>query len=357
MSDSPAKQLANRAHEISRGVALERLPKPEQLASMTPAKRHQVQEGLRVELYAVSSLLADAAVTRARRERPSFPPYGLVRSRHTELRMVVANPDPVEAGAITGFLDLGKAYIDTTVWHLHGSFSEQREQGRGWLIDRLEDLLTLFKVGASPTSRARMRDGVSFVYGGLHFGTSVCVQLAEVMAALLAEETTMSAEEKASIMTRSSKPAYDLAGFGVTGVLRVYGGLQSKTRRSMVGTSSQSWLDPGRFVLRGVEGRPWRIELRDVEAPPEAEAPGDLHSFATLGCPARISPSGATSPIATLWSWCVELAHDTRLLGESAPVVEAGSGTPMLPHPTAEPGPASEGAPPRKAPAEPPTSP
>lgn len=335
-AESTGKLLANRASEISRGIGLKKLPKPEDLEAMSEAERHEVQEGLRVELFALSSHLADVAVTRGRRLRAEFPPYGLVHSRHTEMRMVVANPEPVLAGEIDGFLALGKAYLDTTVWHLHGAFAEQRELGRGWLIDRLDDMLKLFKVGASATSRARMRDGVSFIYGGLHFGTSVSVQLVEVMAALLAEpagsggtsQADLSPEEKAAIMARSSKPAYDLANYSVSGVIKVYGGLQSSTRRTVVGKSAQGWLDPDQFVLRGVEGRPWRIDLKDVEEPTEVEEPGDLHSYTTLGCPARISPSGATSPIATLWGWCVELAHDTGLLGEwagmpaSAPVAE-----------------------------------
>ncbi|MFP5330464.1 MAG: hypothetical protein ACLGHC_10080 [Alphaproteobacteria bacterium] len=282
------------------------------------ADRRAFQEERRVELFAVSSVLADACVARARRERPKFPPYGLVLSRHTELRMVVANPGPVEAGAVDGFHALGKAFIDTTVWHLHGSLSELRVEGRGWMIDRLDDLLRLFKVGASPASRARMRDGVSFLYGGLHFGTAVCVQLAEVMNALLDAETSLTPAEKAAVMTRSSRPPYELAAYSVTEVLRAYQRLQSTTRRTVVGTASQSWLDPKHFVLRQSDGRPWMIDLRDQDLlsgapPPPAEG---LHELTTLGCPARISPTGSTSPIATLWAWCVELAHDTGLLGD-----------------------------------------
>lgn len=319
--ESAGKRLALRAQEISRGASLERLPTPEHLAGLSAGKRHEVLDELRVELYAVSSLLADAAVGRARRERPSFPPYGLVLSRHTQLRMVVANPGPVPAGSIDGFLALGKAYIDTTVWHLHRSFPELREEGKGWLPDRLEELLTLFKVGASPPAAARMRDGVSFVYGGLHFGTSVCVQLAEVMATILAEDPALTAAEKAAVMTRSSLPAYDLAAHSVTSVVRVYQRMQSSTRRSTTGTSSQAWLDPKWFSVRhSDDGRPWRIDLRSEDLPSgPAPGPKGLQGYTTLGCPARISPSAATSPIATLWSWCVELAHDAGLLGPPAP--------------------------------------
>jgi hypothetical protein len=316
--ESAGKRLAVRTQEISRGTRLDRLPSPEELGKLAPAERHEVLEGLRVELYAVSSLVADAAVARARRERPAFPPYGLVQSRHTELRMVVADPGPVPAGAIDGFLALGKAYIDTTVWHLHGSFAVQREQGKGWLLDRLEGLLALFRVGATPASRARMRDGVSFVYGGLHFGTSVCVQLAEVMASILAG-SDLPAAEKAAVMTRSSLPAYDLAAESVTSVIRVYQRMQSTSRRSVAGTSSQSWLDPKWFEVREHDGRPWRIDLRTDDLPAGPAPALGLHDYPTLGCPARISPSAATSPIATLWAWCVELAHDTGLLDEPRP--------------------------------------
>ena len=320
MAESSAKRLALRAQEVSRGVSLERLPTPEDLANRSKAARDAVLEDLRVELFAVSSNLADAGLGRARRERLAFPPYGLVRSRHTEFRMVVADPGPVAAGAIDSFHALGRAYVDTTVFHLHGTFAELRSSGKGWLPDRLEELLTLFRVGAGPATRSRMRDGVSFIYGGLHFGTGVSVQLAEVMAKMLAADASLSAADKAAVMTRSSLPAYDLAGYGVTEVLRAYQRLQSPTRRSTIGTSNQSWMDPDRFVLREAEGRPWRIDLRDDDllapaaggGPKEAEG---LHSYTTLGCPARVSPSGAISPIAGLWSWCVELAHDTGLLG------------------------------------------
>jgi hypothetical protein len=308
------KRLALRAQEVGRGELIEPLPPPEQLAEQSDEQRHEVQEGLRIELFAVSSVLADACIARARRERPRYPPYGLVQSRHTELRMVVANPEPFPGGSIDGFLALGKAYNDTTVFHLHGTLTQLRADGRGWLIDRLDDLLALFRVGASPATLSRMRDGVSFLYGGLHFGTSVCVQLAEVMASILAGQAGLSADEKAAVMTRSSLPAYDLAGHSVTGVIRVYQRMQSTSRRTVVGSSSQSWLDPKWFEVREADSRPWRIDLRS-KALPTGAAPGlGLHSYTTLGCPARISPSAATSPIAALWSWCVELAHDTGLL-------------------------------------------
>lgn len=316
MPESPGKRLALRAHEISRGAPLERLPTPEKLAQRSEAERHELLEGLRVELFAISSLLADAAVGRARRERPAFPPYGLVRSRYTELRMIVAEPEPFEAGAIGDFHALGKAYIDTTIFHLHGSFAELGDEGKGWLVDRLEKLLELYRVGAGPATQARMRDGISFVYGGLQFGTAICVQLAEVMSSMLATGPGLAAGEKAAVLTRSSLPAYDLAAFSVTGVLRAFQSLQSTTRRSVAGISTQTWMDPARFVVREADGRPWRIDLAEDDLLGSAgPAPEGLHSYTTLGCPARISPSGSISPIATLWGWCIELAQATGLLG------------------------------------------
>jgi len=324
--ETAGKRLALRAQEISRGISLERLPKPEELAELSEEERHRLLDGLRVALFAVTSIVADACLRRARRERPGYPPYGLVHSRHTELRMVVADPGPVAKGAIDGFLALGKAYVDTTVFHLHGTFVELQQDGRGWLVDRLEQLLGLFRVGAGPATRARMRDAVSFVYGGLHFGTGVCVQLAEVMASMLAADPALSAADRVAVLSRSSSPAYDVASFSVTEVLRAYQRLQSPTRRSIAGTSSQSWMDPERFVVREADGRPWRIELRDDDLLGTAPASKEgLHSYTTLGCPARISPSAGTSPIAALWSWCVELAHDTGLLGPVEATVPGSS--------------------------------
>jgi hypothetical protein len=323
MSESTGKRVALRAQEISRGIAFQRLPTPEVLEKMSAEERHAAQEDLRVELFAVSAILADATVGRARREREAFPPYGLVLSRHTELRMIVSNPEPVAAGAVDSFLALGKAYVDTTVYHLHAALGEVRGEGRGWLEERLEKLLELFRVGASQASRARMRDGVSFLYGGLHFGTAVCVQLAEVMASMLESDPSLTAADKAAIMTRSSKPAFDLADFSVSGVVQTYQRLQSATRRSVVGKSSQGWLDPDRFTIREADGRPWRIDLKEEGLPSPDESPGSgadaLHSFTTLGCPARISPVGGASPIAALWTWCVELALQTGLLGDPGP--------------------------------------
>lgn len=318
-SGTVAKRLAVRARELATGVgAVGRLPSVEALAKMPAPARHDLLEGLRVDLYASSSILADGILTQARTERGAAPPYGLVLSRHTELRMIVANPGPVPAGSITSFHALGKAYVDTTVFHLHRYLAGVQAGDQRWLFTRLEDLLKLFCVGASPAARARMRDGSSFLYGGLQFGTGVTVQLAEVMASMLAE-LDLSPAEKAEVLARSGLPALHLAAFNLTEVIRAYQRLQSTSRKTTSGTATQSWMDPTRFVVREHEGRPWRIDLReeDLAAPGKGPKP-TADTFTTQGCPARISPTGATSPIATLWSWCIELAQATGLLGRPA---------------------------------------
>lgn len=327
MPDTAGKRLVVKARELSATgpATLDQLPTPEELAKRPAQARHGLLEGLRVELYAISSILADGALTHARRQRPAAPPYGLVLSRHTELRMIIANPAPATAGSIDSFHALGKAFVDTTVFHLHRYLSDVQAGDQRWLFVRLEELLKLFCVGAGPATRSRMRDGVSFVYGGLHFGTGVTVQLAEVMASMLGG-LDLEPAMKAEILARSGSPALHLATLSFPEVIRAYQQLQSSTRRTTSGTATQGWMEPERFVVRESEGRPWRIDLRDEERVGAAPAPrpggpakparGPVDdSFATQGCPARISPSGAISPIATLWSWCIELAHDTGLLG------------------------------------------
>ena len=65
------------------------------------------------------------------------------------------------------------------------------------------------------------------------------------------------------------------------------------------------------FTVQMAEDRPWRIDLGGEDL-----LGGKVISttYETQGCPARISPAGGPSPIATLWSWCVTLAHDLGLL-------------------------------------------
>ncbi len=263
-------------------------------------------DGLRVELYAISSILAEAAVGRALVEAPMYPPYGLVRSMHSELRLLAADPGPVEEGAVGDFRALGRAYLDTTVFHLDREFKIQRAGEDAWRVQRLEHLLALFRIDAGPASRERMRNGLSFLYGGLQFGVSVCVQLAEVMNRVLDKRPGQAPTEKAAIMTRSIRPAYRLAGLNLDHVIPAYQGL----------LETSGWMRADNFVLQDSEDRRWRIDLRDEAIAGRHEGEPDRPTtYATQGCPARRSPSGGDPTIAVLWAWCVELGHDTGLLG------------------------------------------
>ncbi|MDP8986873.1 MAG: hypothetical protein M3N11_00775 [Actinomycetota bacterium] len=299
-------RVSARARELRRSgpEALSPLPRSEQLARKSEVRRQELLDELRVELYAVCSVIADEVVHRARRQRPSYPPYGLVRSMHSQTRMVVADPDPVPAGAIDSFRALGTAYVDTTVFHLHRRLEELRQPGHVWLLGRLEELLALFRLHAGPSGKDRMRDAPSFLYGGLHFGTGVCVQLVEVMDALLSE---LAAGDRAAVLDRSLRPALRLAGVNVDHVVGAYQHLQARAGRL-------GWMDPARFLVVRNHGVPWRIDL----AHDDLGVPGTPTTYTTLGCPARSSPSGEVSAIAVLWSWCVELARVTGLLGGDA---------------------------------------
>ena len=331
MVSGAERRLSLRAREIKgRGrEALGTLPDHAELAEKPEADRHQILEGLRLELYAISSIIADATVQRARRERQTYPPYGLVRSMHSESRMLISEPEPVREGAVDGFHALGKAYVDTMVFHLDRQFSDPADADQRWMTQRLEELLALFRIGAGPLARSRMRDALSFIYGGLHFGTGVSVQLAEVMARLLFAFPDMTAEDKAQVMNRSIRPAYRLAALNIDHVVIAYQRLQGPPRH---GTT---WMKPEAFVVHSSDARPWRIDLRGEE---------DLlggrlapTTYETQGCPARISPRGGPSPIAALWAWCVELAHDVGLLGgeeTAAPSITALDEGPSGPSPS-----------------------
>lgn len=285
--------------------ALEALPVAEQVADASQAERHEVLEGLRLELYAISSVVADATVERARREREAYPPYGLVRSMHSESRMLIADPEAVKEGTIHGFHDLGKAYVDTMVFHLDRQFNDPAHSDQKWMAQRLEELLALFRIGAGPLTRSRMRDGLSFIYGGLHFGTGVCVQLAEVMSRLLAEFADVGPADKAEVMNRSIRPAYRLAALNFEHVVVAYQRLQTPAQ------AGTTWMRSEAFAVQMSDGNPWRIDLREDEL--VASTPGST-TWETQGCPARIAPAGGPSPIATLWSWCVELSRVLGLL-------------------------------------------
>ena len=299
------RRVSLRAREISRRgpAALEPLPTSEQVGRLSEGERHQVRKRLRVELYALASVLADGSVRRALEQRPAYPPYGLVRSMHSQMRMILADPGPVEEGTVGSFHALGQAYVDTTVFHLDQHFKERRAVDSVWLLDRLEKVLALFRVDADPGLRARLRDGFSFLYGGLHFGTSVCVQLVEVMARLL-EPFPMDAGEKGEVLSRSNRPAFHLAAVNVAHVVPAH-------QHLLASAGGTPWMDPAHFAVQEVDGRPVRIGLREEEFPGLAAIPT---TYPTLGCPARVSPSGGTSAIGMLWTWCSELTRDLGLL-------------------------------------------
>jgi hypothetical protein len=304
---------------LKRGrAAIGALPTVAEMTAMAPDKRHRVLEGLRLELYAISSIVADGVVERAYRDRVERPPYGLVRSGHTDWKLVMASPKTVDAGAIDGFYALGKAYVDTMVFHLSRHFAEVPESDQGWMVTRLEELLALFRVGAGPATQARMRDGLSFIYGGLHFGTGVSVQLAEVMVRLLDDYPELTPADRAEVMTRSSRPALRLAALNLDHVIVAYHEFLEPPEYP----SGPQWFDPDRFVVRESDGRPRMIDFHPDELmagkPHTPKVDTVPATFDTHGCPARTSPTGETPPITRLWTWCVELARETGLLGEEA---------------------------------------
>lgn len=304
MSISDDRRFAIHAAELrARGEeALDPLPDPNALRAMPASDRLAVSEPLRLELYAIASILADAAIQRTRQGAGDFPPYGLARSLHSQSRMVVANPEPFEEGSVDTFRALGKALLDTTVFHLDRQYKEQFASDQGWLLRRLERLLALFRVDAGPASLARYKDGFAFVYGGLHFGVSVCAQLAEVMARLLEPYDSMASRHKAKVLIRSVRPANRLAALNFDHVVPTYESLLEPS----------GWMSPQNFEVEMVGGSPTSIDIRDESVLERADRPT---TYPTQGCPARRSPSGGHSAIAVLWRWTAELSRDTGLLG------------------------------------------
>ena len=319
MTAEEGTRFGSRALEIRRqgSKALRTLPNPERLAEQPAEDRSAALAKHRVELYALASIVADATVQRARDQRPDYPPYGLVRSMHSQLRLLSANPEPVAEGAVDSFLALGKAYLDTMVFHLDAQVRSQRASELAWIVQRLDELLTLFQIDADPAAKARMRNALSFLYGGLQFGVSVCSQLVEVMAGLLEPYGGMSPEDKAVVMVRSLRPANRLAGLNLDHVIPAYEGILAPS----------GWMDPSHFQVQVAGGVPSRIDLVDAAIAGHHEGENEHPTrYPTQGCPARASSPGRPSAIAVLWRWGVELAHDTGLLGP----VEAPIGDELL---------------------------
>ena len=322
MDDGVGKRVLARARELGRRgpEALAPLPDVEELAKEDKEERVRILESLRVDLYALSSIVADTTVQRAWRERAEYPPYGLVWSGYSDFRQAAADPTVLGEGDIGDFYRLGKAYVDTVVFHLHRQFADYTDSPDGWLVDRLEALLGLFRVKSPPATRARMQDAMAFIYGGLHFGAGVSVQLVEAMSRLL-DTKGVGPREKVEIITRSTRPAFTLAALNVDTVVIGFQRLQGRQQVSKTADgrlSMVSWMDETKLVVQRSGKAPARIELASdalrgtgPQARPLEEAPT---TFSTHGCPARISPSGGASAIATLWTWSVSLAAATGLL-------------------------------------------
>jgi hypothetical protein len=214
--------------------------------------------------------------------------------------VVAVDPSSFEQGSIDSFEGLGRALLDTAVFRLDRELTALRRSDQAWLVDRLDQLLALYRIDVPRAAQARIRDPFSFMYGGLHFGTSLCVQLVEVMTRLLADRG-LSVTEKLSVLGRSGRTLSTLASVNVEDIPSMYGYLH--------GPSRSPWLSGDRFVLHAEHGRPDRIDT--LPLPPASKG---SRRFQTLGCPARRAPSGGPGPISALWSWSVELAAATGLI-------------------------------------------
>lgn len=315
MERASAHPVAARVAELRAGGsdALAAVPDARELAATAEPARRELIEQVRLELYALTAILADAIVGRAERSRKGFRPYGLARSRFSEWGMLRAFPEAYEAGSIRSFFGLWQAFVDTVVLHLHRELRAQHRSEGQWVVHRVRELLALL-AAAEGQQQARKRDVQSFVYGGLQFGTSVCVQLVEVFARVLAATGQLDAAGKAAVMTRSVGPAYHLAGMNFDVALPTYSSWLSTSRDTPAeGRDRPGWLDARRFVLRERQGAPAMITLREDDAGAGRGA-GIEPTYPTLGCPARVSPDGGTAPITVLWRWCVQVAHDAGLL-------------------------------------------
>lgn len=316
---TPARGLEQCLSDLrTRGAeALAVLPEREEWAASSEEDRHRVLDDLRVELYALSALISDAAVRRLVADRSSFPPYGLARSKFSEFGMLSVFPDPYEEGSIESFYALWKAVIDTAVLHLHREISERRRSEESWSVERLARVLPAFAAAEGEDKQPRKRDPMSFIYGGLQFGASVCVQLIEVGTRVLGrDEPHLPTDEQVAVLKRSVGPAYRLAAYNQEQALATYSGLLSSASDTPAeGRERPGWLNADLFTVRYAHERPWRVALNlaELEEDPSADT-----GYRRLGCPARLVVDAEETPIAALWSWCVEVARETALIGPAA---------------------------------------
>lgn len=94
------RRITTRLHDLqARGeAALSPLPTRKALAEMPADARREHLAELRVELYALSALLADGIVRWAVDDRGSYPPHGLARSHFSEWGLLSIHPHPYEGG-------------------------------------------------------------------------------------------------------------------------------------------------------------------------------------------------------------------------------------------------------------------
>ena len=312
-------RAARRASEHRRDIVaiglsgLAPVPTVGEVEALSAEERFGQLDDLRAQLYELASAVADRTMRRARDHRHRYPPYGLVQSRFTQMRVLTLSPTPYEEGSITTFTDLGKAFVDTLVFHLDQELAFMRSsQGPKWLVGRLAHLLALYRVGARMDALARLRDAFSFLYGGLHFGASTSVQAVEAMNRLLdaGPGDRLPAKQKAAVMSASVRVVHQLAALNLAEVAPAYHRLNG----------GGAWFGAEHFVMERREGAPSRIDLQpDVLSSLEA-APGPRYT--TRGCPARYSPTGGPGAITVMWRWSVELASATGLLDRP----EAGEG-------------------------------
>jgi hypothetical protein len=311
-SPTAAREVVQRVSELrARGSqALQPLPETEAWVGADEAERRRMLDELRLDLYALTALLAHAVVGCAISDRHSYPPYGLARSRFTEWGLVTGDPEPYEEGALDSFYALWTAAVDTMVFRLHDELTARRRSAHAWTVTHLERLLPLFAAVEDTDAQARKRDAMTFVYGGLQFGSSVSVQLLEVGTRVLARDAPgLSGAECTEVLARSSRPAYRLAALEFDQALSAYRQLLSTAPDTPEqGRSKPGWLDAERFAVQWSEGRPWRVAF--VDGPGLAPDEGGTR----LGCPARIAADGGDTPIGLLWEWCVEIAGDAGLL-------------------------------------------